>query len=93
MKLESRGRPGRRCLAKQEGLLERVSKAVEDIGLHGLNLSRVHRFLTADAAGQSGHVPSTGTLRKTLRDQFHLRFRPVNAAHIKYNDTEYDSKR
>jgi hypothetical protein len=74
-------------------LLERISKAVESIGLHRLNLSKVHRFLTTDPEGQSGRVPSTTTLRKILRDQFLLRFRPINAAHIKYNDTEYDSKR
>jgi len=93
MKMESQSRPGRRYLANDEGLLARISKAVENIGLPRLNLDRVHRFLTTDVAGQSGHVPSTTTLRKILRDQFLLRFRPVNAAHIKYNDTEYDSKR
>lgn len=32
-------------------------------------------------------------LRKILNEHFLLRFRPMAAAHIKYNDTEFDSKR
>ena len=90
MKVDSPRRPGRREAASDEGLLQRISKAVESVGLHRLSLAKVHRLLTVD---QSGNVPSTTTLSKILREHFLLRFRATNAAHIKYNDTEYDLKR
>ena len=69
-------------------------KAVEVVGLHRLNLSKVNKYLAADTHGEQGsRTPSPSTLRKILREHFLLRFRPTNAAHVKYNDTEYDSKR
>ena len=32
-------------------------------------------------------------MNKILKEDFGLRFRPNNAAHIKYNDTDFDEKR
>ena len=75
----------------RDKLLDQVKLAIQMIGLPYVNTVKILAHLKNEQGVEV--LPSKTSIQKILKQDFGLRYRPTNAANIKYNDPDYDEKR
>jgi len=76
---------------KNPVLIEEMSKHFDNVGIYQENSLQIRsHLLTVMPAEQ---VPSVPVLRSIMKEKFHLRYKGLEKANLKYRDPVYNEKR
>lgn len=78
-------------------VLELIQEFLNENGIYSTTAARLHTHLQTKKSSNAQYselkVPCLSSLRRVLKEHFHLRFGKSLAANIKYRDPEYNEKR
>ena len=77
--------------SKNPVLIEEMSKHFDQVGIYHETGDQIRSHLLTVMPWQE--VPSVPIVRKIMREQFHLRYKALEKANLKYRDPIYNEKR